>query len=99
MYYREDKTGKQLSDNVEMAFSGQRIVKDGKPLTRDQLCEQVLSGLYYDLRHVFRFPAVKQGEYWKDVGLEQFYDHGCIRRSAVAKALEARGSAQARARC
>lgn len=83
-----DTSGQHLSNTVEGAFSGQRIVKNGQPLTRAQLAEQVLSGLYYDLRHVFRFPAVRQGGYWKDVGLEQFYDHGRLNRAAVAKALE-----------
>jgi len=84
----ENTNSAQLSSSTKVAFSGQRIVTDGKPLTRSQLNEQVLSGLYYDLRHVFRFPAIKSGNYWKDVGLEQFYDHGSINKNSVLKALK-----------
>ena len=82
----DNKNNSELT-STKVAFSGQRIVTDGNALTRPQLNEQVLSGLYYDLRHIFRFPAIKCWNYWKDVGLERFYDHGSINRFSVLKAL------------
>jgi hypothetical protein len=71
-----------------VVFSGQRVVTDGRALSTEELNAQVHSGLFYDLRHVFRFPVIKSGGYWKDLGLEQFYDHGSISRATVARALE-----------
>ncbi len=81
-------SGKPLPSSTQVALSGQRIVRDGRPILRQQLEEQVISGLFYDLRHVFRFPAVRSGSYWRDLGLEQFYDHGSINTDVVAKALK-----------
>jgi len=80
-------SGHELPSSADVAFSGQRVVTDGRALSNEELNAQVLAGLFYDLRHVFRFPAIKSGAYWKDLGLEQFYDHGSIDRATVAKAL------------
>lgn len=80
-------TGKVLPDSTQVAFSGQRIVKDGQAMSRQELSEQIISGFFYDLRHVFRFPAVRSDTYWKDLALEQFYDRGSIDTDVVVKAL------------
>src|SRR5207245_2517438 len=79
--------GTELPASADFAFSGQRIVTGGNPLDEDKVRAQVLAGLFYDLRHVFRFPAIKSGPYWKDLGIERFYDQGSIDRSTVAVAL------------
>jgi hypothetical protein len=56
-------------------------------MSRQEFSEQICSGLFYDLRHVFRFPAVPSGAYWRDLGLEQFYTQGSIDPEVVIKAL------------
>lgn len=82
-------TDKCLPSSTQVAFSGQRIVKNGQAISRQELSEQIISGLFYDLRHVFRFPAVPSGGYWRDLGMEQFYDErGAINTDVVIKALE-----------
>jgi len=80
-------TDKFLPDSTQVAFSGQRIVKSGQAMSRQEFSEQICSGLFYDLRHVFRFPAVPSGAYWRDLGLEQFYTQGSIDPEVVIKAL------------
>ena len=81
-------TEKALSDSTQVAFSGQRVVKDGQPMSRQELSEKIISGCFYDLRHVFRFPAVHSDAYWRDLALEQFYDHGLINTDTIIKALK-----------
>ena len=80
-------TEKPLLNSTQVAFSGQRVVKDGQAMSRQELSKQVISGLFYDLRHVFRFPAVRSDAYWKDLALEQFYNHGSINTDIINKAL------------
>lgn len=77
----------QVLQSTQIAFSGQRIVKNGQAMSRQELETQVVSGQFYDLRHVFRFPAVSSGGYWKDLALEQFYDGKGIDVEVVKKAL------------
>jgi len=83
----DHQTDEALPASTRFALSGQRMVSDRQPLTEAELHRQILSGLYYDLRHAFRFPAVKAGNYWKDVGLAEFYSHGSIDRMVVEKVL------------
>jgi hypothetical protein len=70
-----------------VAFSGQRLVRGGRPLGPGEFARQVMDGLYHDLRHVFRFPAVRVGSHLVDVGLEQFFPGGVLDRGLLAEAL------------
>lgn len=80
-------TNQPLPDTTRVAFSGQRIVKDGQAISRTQLAKQVISGQFYDLRHVFRFPAVSSQGYWRDLALEQFYHNQGVNTDTVSKAF------------
>lgn len=80
-------TKKPLNPSVQFAFSGQRVVKNGQPISQQELETQIISGCYADLRHVFRFAAIPSAGYWLDLGLEQFYDYGKININTVIKAL------------
>jgi hypothetical protein len=66
-----------------VAFSGQRIVRGGRPVAASERAQQIQAGLYYDLRHVFRFPAVHANGLWRDVGLERFYDGASLDGAAL----------------
>ena len=80
-------TNKSLSPAVQFLFSGQRVVKNGQPISQQELATQIISGCYADLRHVFRFAAVPRAGYWLDLGLEQFYISRKINVDTVMKAL------------
>lgn len=70
-----------------VAFSGQRLVRAGRALDAHERRRQILDGLFYDLRHVFRFPAVHAGGLWRDVGLETLFAGGGLDGGMLAETL------------
>ena len=80
-------TNKPLNSSIQFAFSGQRVVKNGQPISPQELETQVIAGCYADLRHVFRFAAIPSAGYWLDLGIEQFYNNRKINIDTVIRAL------------
>lgn len=62
---------------IECATFGQQVMKDGKPIEREELIAKAAAGEFFDLRHVFLFPRVDMGpQRWMDAGLAAFHHGG-----------------------
>lgn len=84
--------GTDITGEVCCATYGQQIVRDGRPLGREELLRKTAAGEFFDLRHVFLFPRVERGrERWLDAGLAAFRDDaGNLLPAAVEEALRGR---------
>jgi hypothetical protein len=96
--YQEDQPqvlaadGQPMTDQIEYATFGQRLVERGIPLDQERLIQLARDQQFYDLRGVFLFGRIDCGEKrWIDVGLAGFWDdHGHMDAQAVEDALHGR---------
>lgn len=64
-----------VTDEIEYATFGQRLIDNGQLLDVDQLCDMAKNEQFYDLRHLLLFGRLPFGEKrWMDAGLAAFWN-------------------------
>jgi len=73
-----------FTTDCRFATFGQQIVRDGNPISREDLIAKVLAGEFYDLRHLFLFPRMHiAGDRWIDPGLDSLDVAAALRGEPV----------------
>lgn len=83
-----------ITEEIKYATFGQQLVRKGKPITAEALVDMAKEGQFYDLRHLFLFGRLRQGEErekrWMDAGLAAFWGNNSrLNKSIIGKALRA----------
>jgi hypothetical protein len=81
--------GGDITGEVEYATFGQQIVRQGQPISRDELKRIAVNKQFYDFRHLFLFGRMSAGDKrWLDIGLGGFWDNGVLDIESVKAAFE-----------